>query len=241
MSESSSGIGSSVTVDSPDSEARSWIRWAGFAFALLFVVGWVLVSFTWEDPDKDQEIIDWYASSGNRIRQVVGAYLTSLAGLAFVVFGIGISRLIPRASIAQLVRALSQLFAMLVLVGTLVITTVSASIVFPSFPEVEDAALLRTVESIGFGMVLFSGLITAGLAMVAVSFGLRGTNVVPSWLVLAGYIAGGILVVAGTLFIPMVLLVLWVLAVAFTVRTGSTATAPTSPTAAAATSLGATA
>lgn len=218
MSSLPADLTSAPPATSSSDDTRSWIRWAGLAFVLLFVVGWNLVSFTWEDSANDQEVVDWYASGGNRVRQLVGAYITTMAALAFLVFGTGLSRLIPRPSVAQLVRSLTQLFTALLVAGTAAIVSAAASVEIPGFPEPTDPELLRTVESIGFGMVLLGGLMAAGGAVLVSSYGLRSAGVIPSWLVVAGYVAGAVLIVAGVLFIPALLLVLWALAVAVTAR-----------------------
>lgn len=225
MSALSESQGDTAPATSPDAsevapahDVRHWIRWAGLAFAVLFVVGAVPATDTWSDNATDQEVIDWYASGSNRIGQLVGFYLATAAGLAFLVFSVGLSQLLPRASISRLFRALSQLFVTFMMAGMTAIATVSASVEIPGLPEVEDAALLRTIESLGFGLILVGGLAAAGAAVAVASFGLRGTGVLPSWLVVAGYVSGAVLLVGGVLFLPAVLLVLWTIAVAITAR-----------------------
>lgn len=218
MSESSGDLGSSVITESRADGERSWIRWSGMAFVLLLVVGWILTSFTWDDPAKDQEILDWYESSGNRIRQLVGAYLLSFAALAFVVFSTGVNQRVSRTGIAPLARGFSHLFAAMLVAGGITISSASASIEIPGYPEFENAELLRLVESVGFGIILLGGLMAAGAAVLATSFGLRGTGAIPSWLVVAGYVVGVLLLFGGVLYIPVVLLPLWVLATSLTVR-----------------------
>lgn len=207
-----------ATPSGADDRPGSWVRWSGIGFGVLFLVGWITLTFTWDDNATDQEIIDWYGDSGNRVRQMVGAYLTALAGVAFVVFTTGLTQLIPKAGISRLVRSLSMVFSTLLIAATAAIANASASVEVPGFDEPQDAELLRLIEGIGFGMVLLGGTIAVGVAVILASYGLRGTRVLPAWLVVAGYVIGAVLALLGVLYIPLVLLVLWALAVGITVR-----------------------
>jgi hypothetical protein len=204
-----------------EEDTRAGLRWSGLVFAALFLVGWISLTWVWETDATDQEIIDWYGESGNRVRQLAGGFLTALAGVAFVVFTTYLARLIPRATMAQLVRSLGVLFAGTLAVAVGAIATVAGSVELGDADapgQLENVEILSFIEGIGFGTALLGGAMAAGVAIVAASYGLRDTGTLPSWLVVAGYVVGVILAVAGALYVTLILLVLWAAAVAVTAR-----------------------
>jgi hypothetical protein len=205
----------------PDDGARTMLRRSGLAFAVLFLIGWLALTWTWEADATDQGILDWYGESGNRFRQLGGAYLTALAAVAFVVFSTYLARLIPRAAVGQVVRSLGVLFAGTLAIAVGAIATVAGSVEFGEADapaQADNAEILVLIEGIGFGTALLVGGMAVGAAIIAASYGLRETGTLPPWLIVAGYVVGATLVVAGTLYLPMALLVLWAGAVAITAR-----------------------
>jgi hypothetical protein len=212
---------------------RSGLRAGGIAaivFAVLFVVGFLFVSDT---PDGDESNLKWlryYADSDNRRMIVIGAIVLALAAVAFLVFlGVLRERLRGAATGAEWVGttafASGLLFVAMLAVAALGTGSVSASVEFGDAPVVRDADVLRTFESLGIGALVLFGAAAAGLLIITTSIAGGRAALLPRWLVIAGYIAGVIVLLGGLFFIPLVLFVLWMLVVGIVMLRGSGAAA----------------
>jgi hypothetical protein len=213
--------------------ARSGLRAGGIAaivFAVLFVVGFLLVSDT---PDGDESNLKWvryFADSDNRRMIVIGAIVLALAAVAFLIFlGVLRERLRNAAPGAEWVGttafASGLLFVAMLAVAALGAGSVSASVEFGDAPVVRDADVLRTFESLGIGALVLFGAAAAGLLIITTSIAGGRAALLPRWLVVAGYIAGVIVLLGGLFFIPLVLFVLWMLVVGIVMLRGSGAAA----------------
>ncbi|MFL6243193.1 MAG: hypothetical protein ACJ73V_09240 [Acidimicrobiia bacterium] len=212
---------------------RSGLRAGGIAaivFAVLFVVGFLLVSDT---PDGDESNLKWlryFADGDNRRMIVIGAIVLALAAVAFLVFlGVLRERLRGAATGAEWVGttafASGLLFVAMLAVAALGTGSVSASVEFGDAPVVRDADVLRTFESLGIGALVLFGAAAAGLLIITTSIAGGRAALLPRWLVIAGYVAGVIVLLGGLFFIPLVLFVLWMLVVGVVMLRGSGATA----------------
>ena len=212
---------------------RSGLRAGGIAaivFAVLFVVGFLLVSDT---PDGDESNLKWvryFADSDNRRMIVIGAIVLALAAVAFLVF-LGVLRESLRGAapgaewVGTTAFASGLLFVAMLAVATLGTASVSASVQFGDNPVVRDADVLRTFESLGIGALVLFGAAAAGLLIITTSMAGGRAALLPRWLVVAGYIAGVIVLLGGLFFIPLVLFVLWMLVVGIVMLRGSGAAA----------------
>ena len=203
------------------SSTGSGLRWGGIAgivFAVLFVIGFLLVADT---PDTDESNAAWvryFADSDNRRMIVIGVIIWALAVLAFLVF-LGVLReQLRNASpgsewISTVAFASGLMFAAMLAVAGLGAGSVAASIEFGDNPVVRDADVIRTLDSLGFGALLVFGAATAGLLILTSSIVAGRTALLPRWLVITGYVVGVIVILGGLLFFPLALFVLWMLAV----------------------------
>ena len=196
-------------------------RWGGIAaivFAVLFVVGFLLVSDTPEGDESNAEWLRYYADSDNRRMIVIGAFVLALGALAFLVF-LGVLRERLRNAgpglewVGTTAFASGLLFVAMLAVATLGTASVSASVEFGDAPVVRDADVLRTFESLGFGALVLFGSAAAGLLIVTTSVAGGRAGLLPRWLVVTGYVAGVIVILGGLFFIPLALFVLWMIAV----------------------------
>ena len=212
---------------------RSGLRAGGIAaivFAVLFVVGFLMVSDTPEGDESNLKWLRYYADSDNRRMIVIGAIVLALAAVAFLVFlGVLRERLRNAAPGAEWVGttafASGLLFVAMLAVATLGTASVSASVQFGDNPVVRDADVLRTFESLGIGALVLFGAAAAGLLIITTSIAGGRAALLPRWLVVAGYIAGVIVLLGGLFFIPLVLFVLWMLVVGIVMLRGSGAAA----------------
>jgi hypothetical protein len=192
----------------------SWERWtalAGLAFVALYVAAFALGI---EVGHSDREILDYYADSGHRAREVVAFFLIGGAALAFLVFATGLRGLIARAeletgTLAAFAWAGGITCAVLSLAGNAVSRATAFAAMSDEFQL--DPNTRRLVEDIGL-LLLASGALAAILLVVAVSLAALRYRVLPAWLGWAGFPAGALLTLA-IAFVGFIVLAVWVLAV----------------------------
>src|SRR5215207_7714196 len=211
----------------------SGLRWGGIAgivFAVLFVVGFLLVSDTPEGDESNAAWVRYFADSDNRRMIVIGAIVWALAVLAFLVF-LGVLRERLRISspgtawISTVAFGSGLVFVAMLAVAGLGAGSVAASVEFGDAPVVRDADVLRTFESLGIGALVLFGAAAAGLLIITTSVAAGRSALFPRWLVVTGYVAGVIVLLGGLFFIPLVLFVLWILVVGIVMLRGSGAAA----------------
>jgi uncharacterized membrane protein YhaH (DUF805 family) len=200
-----------------------WGAIAGLVFVVLFVVGLLLGGDTPEYDASDEEWVEWFEDDGNTNLQVVSMFLVVASALALVGFlGVLTRRLraTNRPELVNVAIGAGLVLAALIVVAGIAINQVSAAITFggDDYP-VPGADVLRQSEQLGFGVVLLGGGWAAVVVVGATSLAARGTDLLPGWLVTAGYVAA-VLLLLSVFFIPFVLLPLWVLAVSILMLRG---------------------
>jgi hypothetical protein len=153
--------------------------------------------------------------------QIVSAFLLVLAAVALVIFLALVVRQLRAARpdrdvTAQVVFGGGLVLAAAIAFGGIAMAQMSAAIEIGDIP-IPSADVLRTAEQLGFGLLLVAGGLFAALTVAAVSFGARGTGLLPAWLVTTGYVVAVILLFS-VMFIPLILLPLWAIAVAVATR-----------------------
>jgi len=212
---------------------RTGLRAGGIAaivFAVLFVVGFLMVSDTPEGDESNAAWLRYYADSDNRRMIIIGAIVLALAAVVFLVF-LGVLRERLRIAsagsewVGTTAFASGLLFVAMLAVATLGTASVSASVEFGDARVVRDADILRTFESLGIGALVLFGAAAAGLLIITTSVAAGRSALFPRWLVVTGYVAGVIVLLGGLFFIPLVLFVLWMLVVGIVMLRGSGAAA----------------
>ena len=191
-----------------------WERWAGLAgiaYVALFLVAFALGI---EVGPSDREILDYYADSGHRTREVVAFFLIAAAALALMLFANGLRSLISRsegspAPLAALSWAGGITSAAMVLAGNAMSRATAFAAMEDNFQL--DPNTRRLFEVAGL-LLLASGAIAAILLVVAVSVAALRLGVLPRWLGWAGLVAAVLLPLAVG-FIGFLVLWAWVLAV----------------------------
>jgi hypothetical protein len=193
------------------------IRWerlaalAGVAFVALYVAAFALGI---EVGKSDREILDYYADSGNRAKEVVAFFLIAAAALAFLLFASSLRSLIARAEqetamLATLAWAGGTACAVLVLAGNAVSRATAFAAMSDDFQL--DPNTRRLVEDVGF-LLFVSGALAAILLVVAASLAALRHGLLPRWLGWAGFPAAALLPLAIG-FVGFLVLALWMLAV----------------------------
>lgn len=195
--------------------SRSGIRIAGVVFAVLFVVGMLLMASTPDYDAPDSEWTEWFEDSGNNWPAIVGVFLLAIAALVFCWF---VATLVDRLRVARwrghehAALGFGLLFAAALGIGAAVTNSVSGAVEIGDTP-IPSPDVAQQIESIGFAVVLVFGGFAASACVATVSaLGSRRVGY-PRWLVIAGYVAA-VLLLLSAVFVPMLLLPLWTLAVA---------------------------
>jgi hypothetical protein len=190
---------------------EGWAALAGVAFVVLFVAAFALGI---EVGPSDQEILDYYADSGHRAREVVAFFLIAGAALAFMVFATGLRTLIARAeretaTLAAFAWAGGIACTVLLLAGNAVSRATAFAAMSDDFQL--DPNTRRIAEDVGL-LLLASGALAAILLVIPVSLAALGHRLLPRWLGWAGFPAAALLTL-GISFVGFLVLAVWVLAV----------------------------
>lgn len=182
-----------------------WAALAGLAYVVLYVVAF---SLGIEVGPSDREILEHYADSGARSKEVVAFFLLAGAALLFVVFALGLRSRIVDPSLSALAWAGAVGYAVLLLAGN----AVSRAPAFASMTEAFrlDPNTRRMVEDVGF-LVLASGAIAAMLLVIAVAIASLRFRAFPRWLGWTSVVAAPLLPLAVG-FVGFLVLFVWVLA-----------------------------
>jgi len=197
--------------------------WAGIVFAVLYVVGIIMVSsspdHTDDKPFKDNPTKlaalwrAYYNDSGHRRTIVIGAFVIIAAAIAFVVFGNDLrERLVAYGArtTGGLAFAGTIVFATVTAVGAIALAWIPGSKTFGDSP-VPTGELNYLASQLGFGIMLLPGGAAAALTLVSGGLGGARSRALPAWLGWAGVVIGVLLFFIAAFFVPLVLLVLWVL------------------------------
>lgn len=197
---------------------------AGIVFVIFFVVGAILTigGPTTHSSDTssvlDQKWITWLSSSNHRVQHVVGAYLLILGGIAFVWFCQGLRARLEATAPAEVmtgrfVGALSVAGAGAMAAAAMTAAVIAGAVLFggENAPTTGDAAHWISDLTFPFLFVVFG--LTAAAIIASLTVAASRSAALPRWAVPTGWLAvlGSL---AGVIFIPFVLPMLWFLAVA---------------------------
>jgi hypothetical protein len=191
-----------------------WAALAGLAYVVLYVVAF---SLGIEVGPSDAEILEHYADSGARSKEVVAFFVIAAAALSFVVFALGLRSLIADRALAALAWGGAVGYAVLLLAGNAVSRA-------PAFASMDDEFQLdpntrRMVEDAGL-LLLASGAIAAILLVVAVAIAALRFHALPRWLGWTSVIAAPLLPLAVG-FVGFLVLFVWVLAASAALALGA--------------------
>jgi hypothetical protein len=195
---------------------------AGMAFVVLFVAG-VIVNFgnTPEIKSADtaaaaaQKWVSELSGSNHRIGMLVSGYLLIIAAIAFVWFCGGLREwLAPSPAVGRAISSLSVLGAGAISVAALIGGAgIAGAVEFGEEPVPQNGEAIRVVADMFFPFlfVVFGLVSAAVIATITVSA--TRSDLVPRWIAYAGWV-GVLGSIAGVIFLPFVLPLLWYLVVA---------------------------
>jgi hypothetical protein len=193
--------------------AQGWERWSALA-GLTFVASYIVAfSLGIEVGPSDREILDYYADSGHRTREVVAFFLIGGGVLAFLVFATGLRSVLLQAEsepvpLASLAWAGAIASATLLFAGNAISRATAFAAMSDDFELDPDTR--RLVEDVGV-LLLASGALAAILLVVATSLVALRYGALPRWLGWAGFPLAALLPL-GVVFLGFVALWVWVLA-----------------------------
>lgn len=204
----------------------SWERLAalaGVVFIVFYVAAFVLGI---EVGNSDREILDYYASSSHRAKELIAFFLIAGAALALIVFAAALRSLIRRpeqdtSMLGSLALAGGTAQAALILAGNAVSRGAGFASMDKDFHL--DPNTRRYFEDIGY-LLFVSGALAGILLVVAVSLAALRYGLLPRWLGWTGF-AVAVLLPTAIAFLGFLIFVAWMLAVSVTLATRRPATA----------------
>ncbi len=195
--------------------------WMGIAFAVLFVIGFLVFPEPSNNKNTSQWL-HWWNDSGHRVGAVIGAYLMVLGVLAFLWFAWSLRDRFRDGG--GLMFTFGSVFAAVALVSIMVRASIPGAKQFGNTPVPTSGDFARQFDQIGYGLLLVAGALAAGLFLGIASYLARRSGALPGWLTMAGYVVAALQLV-GALFFPFALFPLWVLVASIVLlRRGSVST-----------------
>ena len=161
-----------------------------------------------------QEIASYLTDSGNHTRNIIGAYLWVLGGLAFLGFVTGLRSVLRRAegdpgTLSNLVFGAGVVFTAVWSVSAAAIASVAYAVEF-SDARVSNPDLVTVLPSLGGLLLLLGGGFAGILLLAATSILIFRTGVLPRWLAWLGIVVA-VSLVFDVAYMNILPLVGWVL------------------------------
>lgn len=190
-----------------------WAALGGIVFVVLMLAG---ASFVTDVPKADasaQEIAAYLADSENHTRNIIGAYIWVLGGLAFLGFVAGLRTVLRRAegdpgTLPNVVFGAGVVFTAVWSASAAALATVAYAVEFSDAP-VSDPDIVRVLPQLGSLLLLLGGGFAGILLLVATSTLILRTGVLPRWLAWFGIIVA-IALVFDVTYMNIVPLLAWV-------------------------------
>jgi hypothetical protein len=209
---------------------QRWTALSGIVFVVLMLTGAFFVIDVPAPDASTQEIAGYLADSGNHTRNIVGAYMWVLGGLAFLGFVAGLRAVLRRAEgdpgmLSSLVFGAGVVFTAVWSVSAVALAAVAYSVGLADAP-VSDPDLVRVLPQLGSLLLLLGGGFAGILLVLATSMLTFRTRVLQRWLAWFGILVA-IALVFDVTYMNILPLVAWVLfaSIALLMRRDETATA----------------
>jgi Domain of unknown function (DUF4386) len=178
---------------------QRWSALSGIVFVVLMLTGAYFVTDVPAGDASAQEIAGYLDDSGNHTRNIVGAYIWVVGGLAFLAFVTGLRAVLRRAEgdpgmLSSLVFGAGVVFTAVWSVSAAALATVAYSVKFADAP-VSDPDIVRVLPQVGSLLLLLGGGFAGIVVVLATATLIYRTGVLPRWLAWFG-----ILVAIGLVF-----------------------------------------
>ncbi len=198
---------------------------SGIVYAVLAIVGTIIIVAEEVDSATDEAILAYYGDSGNRATETIGVTMMLVGAMAFVWF---LSALWSRLRVVRRESGVladlgfgAGLVAAALFVGGAALLNAMATTVEISSGFTVDPDLARFAVGTGYvfliGSVLFNCVLIATTSVLALR-----TDIFPNWLGWVGF-AAVVLAVVETFLLPVFVVPLWVATVSIVmIRTAPT-------------------
>jgi hypothetical protein len=184
-------------------------RWIGALGAVVYAVGFVLVSSAPGGGDVDAaDFEDFYVTDDNTATVIIGMFVLTIGALALLWFFHHLRTVIGTTD-GSFGWASTALGLVLVLAGGGLLAGPSGVQAFSDADFVGQPVAHALAQS-GFALMLVPGSLLLGLGVAVLSLAGRSAGVLAPWLAIAGVIAAALQLVA-IIWIPALAIPLWVL------------------------------
>jgi hypothetical protein len=194
---------------------QRWVPLSGIAFVVLFLVATFIVEIPGGD-DPEQEVLDFYADSGNRTSVVISAYLYVLAAFSLLLFANRLRYVIHNAEGGNPLFATGAFAggiaaAVCLIVAAMAFAAIAAGIEFGDEPPPTSAELPRAINSMGFGLMLVGMMFTAIFMILSTAVASFRYGLFPGWFNWLSILTAIALIFA-VIFLPGIMLLVWLVA-----------------------------
>ena len=184
-------------------------RWIGVAGAVVYTVGFFLVSAAPGGGDVDaSDFEDFYVTDERTALPIIGVFLLTLGALALLWFFHELRTAIGTSD-AALGWAAAALGLAVVVTGGSILTGPSGVQAF-SDADFVGAPVAHALAQAGFAAMLVPGALALGAGVAMLSFAGRRAGVLVPWVAIAGFVAAVLQLVA-FIWIPHFAIPLWVI------------------------------
>jgi hypothetical protein len=196
-------------------QVERWASIAGIIFVALMFVGTFFVT---DVPDSDapaQDIADYLADSDNHTRNIVGAYIWAVGGLAFLCFLTRLRSVLRGAeggtgALSNLAFGAGVVYVAAWMVSAMTFASVAYTVELRDAP-VSDPDLVRVLPAMAWMILLLGGGFAGLLLVLSASVVILQTAVLPRWLAWLGIVMA-ILLLFDVIYVNIVPFLVWVLA-----------------------------
>lgn len=204
----------------------------GVLFVLLTLPGYFLLSGGIAAGDgTTEEAAEWLGDSGHRAQAIAGGYAMCAGALAFLLLAQGIVERARSAGGPMLVVGLIQTtglaFAVCQAISAVAMMAPAIAVVAGNESTPLDPDAVR-ITTFGAELWLVPGMLCASAFVLSTAAAIFSSSLLPTWIGLAALLCAAVLL-AGIVFVPVVLLMLWVLTVSFVVMARPMAVGQTHP------------
>jgi hypothetical protein len=195
-------------------QIERWAPLGGIIFVALMVVGSFFVADVPDSDAPEQEIADYLADSDNHTRNIIGAYMWTVGGLAFLWFLTGFRSMLRGAegdtgALSNLAFGAGAAFTAVWMVSAAAYAAVAFAIELRDAP-VSDPDFVRVLPAMGGLLLLLGGGFAGILFLLAASVVIFQTEVLPRWLAWLGIVAA-IALLFDVIYLNILPLWAWVL------------------------------
>ena len=183
----------------------------GIVFSVLFVVSFALIASVPNARATDDEFRRFYIGGGASpaVATVVGLYVLPFSGIAFLWFSVALRMWAAASgrtqgflqSNLQLVSGIAFVILMFVAAASLAVVATTVQYAGGEF----DPASAREFPVFGSSIVLFFAMRMAAMFVFTTSSIGRGSGILPTWFVVAGFVVGLFLLFSAT-FSPLLVM-----------------------------------